>query len=234
MGFNGMGRSTGVSIKLSFVVTFGMTLFMKDKKYLVGLTGGIGSGKSTIAKSFKALGIKIIDADYAARAVVEPGSAALKSIEAYFQPLTSDSIIVDGKLNRSALRDIVFKDADKKNWLEALLHPLISQWIDDQIDQPTESPYIILESPLLFETEQHKKVHTSLLVDIPAELQIQRAMQRDGNTAVQIQAIIDSQMCREDKLNRAAYIFDNSQEKDTIDSRVIRLHQQFLSLAESF
>ena len=91
-----------------------MALFMKDKKYLVGLTGGIGSGKSTVAQSFKALGIKIIDADYAARAVVEPGSAALKSIEAYFQPLTSDSIIVDGKLNRSALRDIAFKDADKK------------------------------------------------------------------------------------------------------------------------
>ena len=142
-------------------------------------------------------------------------------------------MIVDGKLNRSALRDIVFNDVDKKEWLEALLHPLISQWIDDQIGQPTESPYIILESPLLFETEQHNRVDTALLVDIPPESQIQRAMQRDENSADQIQAIIDSQMSRKDKLNKATYIFDNSQDLKTIDGRVLTLHQQFLSLAES-
>ena len=207
---------------------------MKDKKYLVGLTGGIGSGKSTIANSFKKLGIKVVDADYASRAVVEPGSEALSKIEAYFQPLAVDtSMIVDGKLNRSALRNIVFNDVDKKEWLEALLHPLISQWIDDQISLPTESPYIILESPLLFETEQHNKVNTALLVDIPPELQIQRAMQRDKNSADQIQGIIDSQMSRKDKLNKATYIFDNSQDIKTIDGRVLTLHQQFLFLAES-
>ena len=207
---------------------------MKDKKYLVGLTGGIGSGKSTIANSFKILGIKVVDADYASRAVVEPGSEALSKIEAYFQPLAVDTpMIVDGKLNRSALRNIVFNDVDKKEWLEALLHPLISQWIDDQISLPTESPYIILESPLLFETEQHDKVNTALLIDIPPELQIQRASQRDGNSADQIQAIIDSQMSRKDKLNKATYIFDNSQDIKTIDGRVLKLHQQFLSLAES-
>jgi len=207
---------------------------MKDTKYLVGLTGGIGSGKSTIANSFKKLGIKVVDADYAARAVVIPGSEALSKIEAYFQPLVVDTpMIVDGKLNRSALRDIVFNDVDKKEWLEALLHPLISQWIDDQIGQPTESPYIILESPLLFETEQHNRVDTALLVDIPPESQIQRAMQRDENSADQIQAIIDSQMSRKDKLNKATYIFDNSQDLKTIDGRVLTLHQQFLSLAES-
>ena len=207
---------------------------MKDTKYLVGLTGGIGSGKSTIANSFKKLGIKVVDADYAARAVVVPGSEALSKIEAYFQPLVVDTpMIVDGKLNRSALRDIVFNDVDKKEWLEALLHPLISQWIDDQIGQPTESPYIILESPLLFETDQHNRVDTALLVDIPPESQIQRAMQRDENSADQIQAIIDSQMSRKDKLNKATYIFDNSQDLKTIDGRVLTLHQQFLSLAES-
>ena len=207
---------------------------MKDKKYLVGLTGGIGSGKSTVANSFKKLGIRVVDADFGARAVVESGSEALSKIEAYFQPLAVDTpMIIDGKLNRSALRDIVFNDVDKKGWLEALLHPLISQWIDDQIGQPTESPYIILESPLLFETEQHNKVNTALLVDIPPELQIQRAMQRDKNSADQIQGIIDSQMSRKDKLNKATYIFDNSQDIKTIDGRVLTLHQQFLSLAES-
>jgi dephospho-CoA kinase len=208
---------------------------MKNKKYLVGLTGGIGSGKSTIANSFKKLGIRVVDADYAARAVVEPGAEALNQIEAYFQPLAGDTpIIVEGKLNRSALRAIIFNDADKKSWLEALLHPLISQWIDDQISLPTESPYIILESPLLFETEQHNKVNTALLIDIPPELQIQRASQRDGNSADQIQAIINSQMSRKDKLNKAAYIFDNSQDTKNIDARVMALHQQFLCLAESF
>jgi dephospho-CoA kinase len=208
---------------------------MKNKKYLVGLTGGIGSGKSTVANSFKKLGIRVVDADYAARAVVEPGSEALNQIEAYFQPLAGDTpIIVEGKLNRSALRAIIFNDADKKSWLEALLHPLISQWIDDQISLPTESPYIILESPLLFETEQHNKVNTALLIDIPPELQIQRASQRDGNSADQIQAIINSQMSRKDKLNKAAYIFDNSQDTKNIDARVMALHQQFLCLAESF
>jgi dephospho-CoA kinase len=207
---------------------------MKDKKYLVGLTGGIGSGKSTIANSFKKLGIKVVDADYASRAVVQPGSEALSKIEAYFQPLAVDTpIIVDGKLNRSALRNIVFNDVDKKAWLEALLHPLINQWIDDQIGQPTESPYIILESPLLFETKQHNKVNTALLVDIPPKLQVQRAMQRDKDSADQIQGIIDSQMSRKDKLNKATYIFDNSQDIKTIDGRVLTLHQQFLSLAES-
>lgn len=207
---------------------------MKDKKYLVGLTGGIGSGKSTVANSFKKLGIKVIDADYAARAVVEPGSEALNQIEAYFQPLAGEApIIINGQLNRSVLRAIIFEDTDKKNWLEALLHPLISQWIDDQINQPTESPYIILESPLLFETEQYNKVDTSLLVDIPPELQIERATLRDGNTVDQIQAIMDSQMNRNEKLHKAAYIFDNSQAKNTMDSRVMALHQQFLSLAES-
>jgi dephospho-CoA kinase len=207
---------------------------MKNKKYLVGLTGGIGSGKSTVANSFKKLGIKVVDADYAARAVVETGSEALTKIEAYFQPLAGDTpIIIDGSLNRSALRAIVFNDADKKNWLEALLHPLISQWIDEQIGQPTESPYIILESPLLFETDQHNKIDTALLVDIPPELQIQRASQRDGSSADQIQVIIDSQMSRQDKLNKATYIFDNNQDIDTIDSRVMTLHQQFLSIAES-
>ena len=202
--------------------------------FVVGLTGGIGSGKSTVANSFKKLGIRVVDADYAARAVVEPGSEALTQIEAYFQPLAGDTpMIVDGELNRSALRAIVFNDVDKKNWLEALLHPLISQWIDDQIDQPTKSPYIILESPLLFETEQHNRVNTALLVDIPPELQIQRASQRDGNSEDQIQAIIDSQMSRRDKLNKAAYIFDNSQDIKTMDERVMVLHEQFLFLAES-
>ena len=205
-----------------------------NKKFIVGLTGGIGSGKSTVANSFKTLGIKVVDADHAARAVVEPGSEALTQIEAYFQPLAGDiPMIVDGTLNRSALRAIIFEDAKNKNWLERLLHPLISQWIDDQISQPTDSPYSILESPLLFETEQHNKVNTALLVDIPPELQIQRASQRDGNSANQIQAIIDSQMSRKDKLNKAAYIFDNSQDIKTMDARVITLHQQFLSLAES-
>jgi dephospho-CoA kinase len=204
-----------------------------NKKYIVGLTGGIGSGKSTVANSFKTLGIKVVDADQAARAVVKPGSKALTEIEAYFQPLAGDTpIIIDGTLNRSALRTIIFKDAEKKNWLEGLLHPLISQWIDDQISQTTQSPYSILESPLLFETDQCKKVNATLLVDLPNEQQILRACKRDDIGSEQIKAIIDSQMGRQQKIELADYIFDNSLDIKSIDNRVLDLHQQFVYLAQ--
>ncbi|MDG1694678.1 MAG: dephospho-CoA kinase [Porticoccaceae bacterium] len=205
-----------------------------SKQYIVGLTGGIGSGKSTVADAFKQLGVRVIDADQASRAVVEPESEALNKIEAYFQPIAGEiPIIVEGKLNRSALRTIIFNNADKKNWLEELLHPLISQWIDHQIVQTTKSPYIILESPLLFETEQYKKVNTSLLIDIPPELQIQRAARRDGASSEQIQAIINTQMSRQQKMELAEYIFDNSLGIESVDKRVLDLHRQFESLAKS-
>ena len=196
---------------------------------IVGLTGGIGSGKSTLAKAFKALGITSVDADYASRAVVEPGMPALKAIEAHFG---SELILPDGTLNRAGLREIIFADAQQKSWLESLLHPLIRDWILTQLQASlANSPYVILESPLLFETDQHELVSTVVLVDVPVEMQLARATARDGNTPEQIQSIINAQMSREDKLERADTVFDNSLSEDSIAPRVLALHQQFLARA---
>jgi dephospho-CoA kinase len=201
-----------------------------NKNYLVGLTGGIGSGKSTITGAFKRLGVKVVDADQAARAVVEPESETLKTIIDHFK---GETILVDGQLNRSALRDIIFNNPEHKAWLEGLLHPLINGWILQQLEQPTTSPYVILESPLLFETNQYKMINTSLLVDVAPELQIARASQRDRVNKSQIQAIIDTQMSRQQKVELADFIFDNSLAIDSIEKRVIDFHNQFEALAQS-
>lgn len=201
-----------------------------NKKYIVGLTGGIGSGKSTVAEAFKRLGIRVIDADQASRAVVEPGSKALSAIVNHF---ADQQLLVDGQLNRAALREIIFKNPEQKVWLEELLHPLIGQWIAMQIEQTTSSPYIILESPLLFETDQHKSVNITLLIDLPPELQKLRASQRDAVSAEQIEAIINTQMSRESKVSLADVIFDNSLTLESIDQRVLDLHCQFENLAQS-
>lgn len=201
-----------------------------NKKYIVGLTGGIGSGKSTVAEAFKRLGIRVIDADQASRAVVEPGSKALSAIVNHF---ADQQLLVDGQLNRAALREIIFKNPEQKVWLEELLHPLIGQWIARQIEQTTSSPYIILESPLLFETDQHKLVNITLLIDLSPELQKLRASQRDAVSAEQIEAIINTQMSRESKISLADVIFDNSLTLESIDQRVLDLHCQFENLAQS-
>lgn len=195
--------------------------------FIVGITGGIGSGKSTIAGAFRQLGVDTVDADYASRAVVEPGMPALASIEAHFG---GDIIQEDGSLNRAALRSIVFSDPEQKKWLESLLHPLIREWIVEQLEN-SSGAYIILESPLLFETDQHQLVDTVLLVDLPESLQIERACARDNNLADQIKRIIDAQMSRQDKLSKADLVFDNSQPLASVASRVADLHNQFLSLA---
>ena len=159
---------------------------MAKKPLIIGLTGGIGSGKSTVAEQFAALGIVSVDADQASRAVVEPGMPALDYIEEHFGP---ELITADGQLNRPALREIIFADPSEKAWLEALLHPLIRDWIMVQLQAAT-SDYVILESPLLFETDQHQLVDAVLLVDVPVELQLERASARDGSDKPGIQRIL--------------------------------------------
>jgi dephospho-CoA kinase len=199
------------------------------KPLIIGLTGGIGSGKSTVAEQFAALGIVSVDADQASRAVVEPGMPALDYIEEHFGP---ELITADGQLNRPALREIIFADPSEKAWLEALLHPLIRDWIMVHLQAAT-SDYVILESPLLFETDQHQLVDAVLLVDVPVELQLERASARDGSDKPGIQRIIDAQMPRQTKRDRADFEFDNAQPMATIAPRVLALHQQFLTMAQS-
>ena len=203
---------------------------MENRRLILGLTGGIGTGKSSVAAEFKNLGICIVNADEGSRAVVEPGKPALSKIASQF----GDQIILsDGSLDRAALREIIFNNANKKQWLEELLHPIIRDWIVEHLND-SDSPYVILESPLLLETDQHELVDITLLIDLPMELQLERAGARDANNSQQIQRIIDSQMSREQKISKADWIFDNSGEKAMISLRVNQLHEKFLTLAKSF
>ena len=196
---------------------------------IVGLTGGIGSGKSTVAEAFRQLGIDTVDADQASRKVVEPGMPALTAIAEHFG---RQIIQADGNLDRAALRQIIFTDPVQKQWLESLLHPLIRDWIVQQL-QASTSPYVILESPLLFETDQYQLVDKTVLVDVPVELQIERACARDDNQADQIQRIIDAQLPRQEKLSRADLVLDNSPPLDSLAQRVAALHKTLLSLANN-
>ena len=202
---------------------------MENRRLILGLTGGIGTGKSSVAAEFKNLGICIVNADEGSRTVVEPGKPALSKIASQF----GDQIILsDGSLDRAALREIIFNNANKKQWLEELLHPIIRDWIVEHLND-SDSPYVILESPLLLETDQHELVDITLLIDLPMELQLERAGARDANNSKQIQRIIDSQMSREQKISKADWIFDNSGEKAMISLRVNQLHEKFLALAQS-
>jgi dephospho-CoA kinase len=204
--------------------------FLADKRFIIGLTGGIGSGKSTVAAEFKNLGISVVNADEGSRVVVKPGMPALSKIAC---ELGDQIILPDGSLDRGGLREIIFNDVNKKQWLEELLHPMIHDWIIENLDA-SDSPYVILESPLLLETDQHELVDTVLLIDLPVKLQLERAGARDANNSAQIQRIIDSQMSREQRISKADWVFDNTGNKNLISSQVKQLHKKFLTLAESF
>lgn len=195
---------------------------------IIGLTGGIGSGKSTVAKAFINLGIEVIDADVVAREVVAYGQPALTEIISYFgQAVMTEK----GALNRSALRDIIFKSDAKKKWLNALLHPLIRESMLSQL-KAAKSPYVILEAPLLIENKLTEYVDYTLIVDALEETQLKRAMQRDTNTQSQIKAIMKAQITRESRLQNADFIIDNNNcDLVTLKLRVNKLHLHFLSLS---
>ena len=198
--------------------------------FVLGLTGGIGSGKSAVATCFKGYGIKVVDADIAARKVVEPGMPALQAIAAHF----GDKVLqADGTMDRAALRSIVFNDQQQRLWLEQLLHPAIGEWIKSELASAT-SAYAILESPLLLETEQRKSAQRALVVDVSKELQIERATARDDNSREQIEAIIAAQLPREERVSRADDVIDNSGSLADLQSAVDILHQQYLKIAATF
>jgi dephospho-CoA kinase len=198
--------------------------------FVLGLTGGIGSGKSVVAACFKKYGIKVVDADIAARKVVEPGMPALQTIAEHFG---EQVLQADGTLDRAVLRSIVFNNEQQRQWLEQLLHPAIGEWIATELTSAT-SAYAILESPLLLETEQRKSTHRTLVVDVSKELQIERATARDDNSREQIEAIIAAQLPREERLARADDIIDNSGSLANLESAVKTLHQQYLKIAATF
>jgi dephospho-CoA kinase len=198
---------------------------------VAGLTGGIGSGKSAASDSFISLGVPVIDADRVARLVVEPGSEALDKIAAHF----GDHVIqANGNLDRAALRRIVFDKERERNWLEALLHPLIRDHILDTLEQLDEQghAYAILASPLLLETDQHLLISKVIVVDAPEALQISRTMARDNIEEAQVRQILAAQMQREERLKHADFVLDNSGNEDQLRESVNALHPQLLQLAQ--
>jgi dephospho-CoA kinase len=195
---------------------------------IVGVTGGIGSGKSAVTERFEQRGITVVDADLAARVIVEPGKPALKAIAEHF----GDGILVpNGSLDRAALRARVFSNEEERRWLEQLTHPLIGQEILDQIEA-SGSPYTVLSSPLLLETSQKGLANCVVVVDVPEEVQLQRTIQRDDNDEAQVRRIMAAQMQRQDRLERADMVIDNTGSLDDLDSQVEELHKEFLLRAE--
>ncbi|WP_352296859.1 dephospho-CoA kinase [Pseudoalteromonas sp. 20-MNA-CIBAN-0454] len=195
--------------------------------WVLGLTGGIGCGKTAVSNMLEALGICVVDADIIARQVVEPGSEGLKAIVAHFG---ADILLADGNLNRSALRELVFSNTEYKNWLNALLHPLIRQQIITDLNNAT-SPYVILVAPLLFENGLDKYCNRTLLIDVPKNVQIERTVKRDNISLEQVNSIIAAQMSREQKQQQADDILDNDRSLALVKHDLIALHKGYLKLA---
>lgn len=195
---------------------------------IVGLTGGIGSGKTTVSDQFQQMGISVVDADIIARQLISAGSQCLAAIREQF----GQSILhPDGNLNRKQLRQIIFNDSSAKHWLDNLMHPAIRTKMRQQLSQAS-SPYAILAAPLLFENQLDKWVDLTLVVDIPESLQISRTAARDQVTTTQVKAIISSQMDRDERLKRADYIFDNEQPWPQAQQQIAPLHQKFIDFSK--
>ena len=194
--------------------------------WILGLTGGIGSGKSAAAEHFTRLGVHLVDADHAARWVVEPGRPALARIAEHFGPHVLQP---DGQLDRGALRQLIFQDEQQRRWLESLLHPLIGEEIRSYLAR-AESPYAILVSPLLVESGQYRMTQRVLVVDVPEQLQLQRTMARDQASAEQIQAILNVQAKRDERLRHAHDVLHNDRDQAWLRNEVERLHHFYLTL----
>lgn len=195
--------------------------------YTVALTGGIGSGKSTVADEFAHLGVTVIDADIIARQVVEPGTPALLAIAERFGP---QMINDDGSLNRHRLRERIFAHSEDKAWLNALLHPLIQQETRRQM-QASTSPYLLWVVPLLVENRLTDKADRVLVVDVPKETQIERTIRRDGVSREHAEHILAAQATREQRLAAADDVIENMGSADAVASHVARLHDKYLMLA---
>jgi len=193
----------------------------------IGLTGGVASGKSTVAELFRALGAPLIDTDVLAREVVGPGEEGLDAVREAFGP---DVLTEDGRLDRRKLRSIVFSDDEKRRRLEAILHPLIRERVIAELER-LDAPYVIIAVPLLIETDFKELVDRILVVDAPVDVQLARLMARDGSTRAEAQAIIDAQIDRETRLAHADDVIDNGGDLASTRAQVEALHRRYLQLA---
>lgn len=196
--------------------------------YIVGLTGGIGSGKTTVANLFHDLGVQSVDADLVAREVVMPGEAALAAIVEHFG---SGILQQDGQLDRAVLRAKIFADEAEKHWLNQLLHPLIRQRLLQQLQQCT-SDYALLIAPLLLENKLQSYTDRVLVVDVPEKLQLSRTMQRDQVPAEQVQNILNSQIARPERLRLADDVLLNTVPVFELQSQIQQLHSRYQQFAK--
>ena len=193
----------------------------------IGLTGGIASGKSTVAQRFIELGVPVIDADEASRAVVAPGTPGLaKVIERFGGGIVAEN----GELNRRALRDLIFSDPKSRQDLERILHPLIRAHME-QSAEAALGPYIVMAIPLLVEGDSRNRVDRTLVVDVDEVVQLQRVMARDGSTLEQARAILESQATRSARLAAADDVLPNAGTVTDLRQGVDRLHERYLRLA---
>ena len=189
----------------------------------IGLTGGIGSGKSTVSKIFQQINIPVIDADKIAHQLVAVGQPALTKIQ---QEYGSNILNPDGTLNRKQLKELIFSDDLQKQKLETILHPLIYQAIQKQINA-LNTPYCIICIPLLFEKDMTHLVDRILVVDCPVEEQIKRLLKRDNMTIERIQSIIDSQVSRAFRKSMANDLLDNTLSNESLAQQIKKLHNQY-------
>ena len=196
---------------------------------IVGLTGGIGSGKSAVAELFAQLGVAITDTDAIAHALTAPGQPALKAIVNEFG---AQYLTPDGALDRAALRHLVFNDAVAKKMLETILHPLIRQAVANELAQPTAAPYRMIVVPLLFETDAYAGiVQRTLVVDCPEEMQIRRAMARSILTEAEVRAVMAAQLSRDARLARANDVILNDASLESLAKQVGEMHKKYLEFA---
>lgn len=199
-------------------------------KLLVGLTGGIGSGKSTIAARFKELGAVVVDTDEISHRLTAAGGAAMPAIAQEFGP---EFLRPDGALDRAVMRRCVFSDPGARRRLERILHPLIRREAVDEVNQGS-GPYAVLVVPLLLETGAYRDlVHRVLVVDCPVDQQIERTMRRSGLARPEVEAIIGAQVTREERLERADDVVDNGGPRGAALAQVDLLHRRYLDLAAS-
>jgi dephospho-CoA kinase len=195
----------------------------------IGLTGGIGSGKSTVANLFRLHNVDVIDADKIAREIVASGTPAFKEIIDHFG---KKLINKNNELDRTALRNLVFNDPKELEWLNQCLHPKIRAEINRQANNAS-GPYVILDIPLLFENKLEHLVHRILVVDVPEKVQIDRVMARDNSTEQLVKSIMSKQVSREYRLSRADDILDNTQSLEQLKHKVNELHQKYRVMAEN-
>ena len=195
---------------------------------IIGLTGGIGSGKSVASDKFKSLGVAVVDADVASRTVVEPGKPALKEIQDHFG---SGIITAEGKLDRNKLREIIATDAKERKWLESVLHPKIGEQITKEISEST-SIYTLFVAPLLLETNSQEMCSRVVVVDVPKDVQIQRTAKRDKVSSNQVEQMVAAQMEREKRLEKADDVLLNSGTIEDLEKQVEELHKKYIQMAE--